>query len=187
MHRALALCARTGNSNTEVWTRGSLGFLCVRLRRNQEAEGHLRQALGLARSIGDRHPESVALLGLALAALNQGDLETCEETARRTLALAQEIANPHGETWAMITLGLAHCFGGRHQEGTDWHRRALALARRLGEPTRRPWPSTASATGTPTWPVTRRPSGTCAPRSPAVSASWTGTARPRHSTTWPIC
>jgi len=89
--------------------------------------------LCIAREIGDRLGEGVALAALGLLSHHLGHDEAALESSQQALDIAQEIGDRSGQGGALTHLGHALAGLGRLAEAAAAYQQALALRRELGE------------------------------------------------------
>lgn len=138
-------------SDTELATRGEvlrqLGIIQLNQGRVLDAEAHFTQALAIAQTLSDRHPErleyrfqlgeSVAWLGFA--AHRAGQLDRAESHHRRYVAIAEELVSqaPEDRRWkiewssALTNLGSVLEERGEILTAADHYRRAAEIVRGL--------------------------------------------------------
>ncbi|HST67591.1 MAG TPA: BTAD domain-containing putative transcriptional regulator [Mycobacteriales bacterium] len=129
----LAAAQRLGDPAISGLMLSGLGVACIAARRHAEALEHLRPALELMRSSGDRRGEGHVHNNIA-AALGElhryGEaIESCER------ALEVHTANGHrlGMRLALNNLGCAHARVGEVERGIAYLERGLRLARDDGD------------------------------------------------------
>ncbi len=122
LDRALALLEPGEQSAERAALLGSMAKKRMLQARFGEAERHAREALAVARPLGDREAEARALNALGVAMSGQGDLEGGIEPLREALAIAREAGLPAEEGSAWLNLADVLNMAGRTAEG-------LAVAR----------------------------------------------------------
>jgi len=134
MARAAHTLARdAGDGQGEADALNTLGFLLRSRGDWADAADLHQQALRLARHAEGRHPETVALIGLAEAAGAQpGQIETALECAHDALALTRETGYGCLEGQALATLAGVYCSRGRADEAIDHAWQALPILRETG-------------------------------------------------------
>jgi tetratricopeptide repeat protein len=92
------------------------------------------QALGLARQLGDRRGETLALRGLGDVGRLVGEYDRSREYHTQALALARQLGDRHGEAAALWRLG--HVTTGTEERGetSELWRKALGIYEELGLP-----------------------------------------------------
>jgi DNA-binding SARP family transcriptional activator/uncharacterized protein HemY len=111
----------------------SLGVVCLRQSRYQEATSHLRQALALYRQTGDRAGEARALHNLGGVELFQGRFEHASACFQQALALRREIGDRAGEARALGNLGALGLIRRSYPEAASHIEAGLALCREIGD------------------------------------------------------
>lgn len=112
----------------------SLGIVCWRLGRYQEAAVHHEQALDLAREIGDDTEVGRALLGLGIVYWHLGRTAEAIGSGQQALDLYRESGDRLGQARVLGNLGNFHSMLGNYPEALDHHQRALDLFREVGDP-----------------------------------------------------
>jgi tetratricopeptide (TPR) repeat protein len=133
--QALALRAalRTGDRAAQASALLGLGGTDWRLRRYDEADRHLRDALTIFAGLGDQSGQARTLANLGVVESCRGRHERAAELHREALAIFRETGDRLGQARALETLGLALCQQGRQQQASGLQRQALDLYRELGE------------------------------------------------------
>jgi DNA-binding CsgD family transcriptional regulator/tetratricopeptide (TPR) repeat protein len=93
-----------------------LALLSAAWSRLDAAEEHGERALRIARAVGARREEGVALNALGLAAAARGDSDLGVERLRDSLAVAKEVQDPHDVGSAYINLSHVYGLAGRLDE-----------------------------------------------------------------------
>jgi predicted ATPase/DNA-binding SARP family transcriptional activator len=91
------------------------------------AKRHFAQSHDLCRGLGDRWGMAYALLGLARAARNLGELGEAEDAGTQSLSLHRYIGNQIGQSETMATLGQLAFMQSRFQEAEDLIQQSLSL------------------------------------------------------------
>ncbi|MCI0685805.1 MAG: tetratricopeptide repeat protein [Sporichthyaceae bacterium] len=112
----------------------SLGTVCWRLGRYQEAACHHERALELARTIDSKSEQGRALLMLGIVYWHLGRTELTLECGQQTLELYRELGDRLGQARVLGNLGIVHGQLGNYPAALDYHRRALAIFRDIGDP-----------------------------------------------------
>jgi tetratricopeptide (TPR) repeat protein len=112
----------------------SLGIVCWRLGRYQEAARHHEHALELARETGDETQLGRTLLGLGIVYWHLGRTEQTLDCGRQALDLYRDIGDRLGQARVLGNLGSVHNQLGNYPAALDHHRRALALFLDVGDP-----------------------------------------------------
>jgi len=114
----------------------SMGNLGLARRRQGDFAGAVQayeHALEAAESSGDRRVVAIVLWRMAELALDQGDLDRCEEQAERSAAVAREVGLRCEEAQALRVKGLLHSARGEATRARDCFEEALALLHDLEE------------------------------------------------------
>jgi predicted ATPase/class 3 adenylate cyclase/Flp pilus assembly protein TadD len=112
-----------------------LGLLGVTLRtlgRLDEARTALEQALGIARTQGNRPAEGVAHASLGNLLRDQGHPQLAHEHLQAALAIHRQCRNPRAEGQVLGNLGIVHAQAGRFEEARSHFERALVTHRAVG-------------------------------------------------------
>jgi ATP/maltotriose-dependent transcriptional regulator MalT len=117
LERALALLAGDEQSAERASLLGSMAKKRMLQARFGEAERYAREALSVARPLGNREAEARALNALGVAMSGQGDLEGGIESLREALAIAREDALAGEEGSALLNLADLLNMAGRTEEG----------------------------------------------------------------------
>jgi tetratricopeptide (TPR) repeat protein len=91
------------------------------------------QALAIARDLGDRHSESVALGNLGNCCRHLGRYGQALDLHGQALAIARDLGDRQGEAAELGNLGNCYCHFGDYEQALDLHSQALAIARDLGD------------------------------------------------------
>jgi ATP/maltotriose-dependent transcriptional regulator MalT len=104
LNRALALLPPGEQSVERASLLGSKAKKRMLQARFGEAEREAREALSVARPLGDREAEARALNALGVAVGGQGDLDGGIESLRESLAIAREaeLASEEGSAWVNL-------------------------------------------------------------------------------------
>lgn len=132
--RALASYTRVGNPRGLAQTHHNLGIAYRDLGHLPEAEGHLRQALGLATTAESEDVVALAEAEMANLKLRAGDPPLTRSLARRALERFERLGDPLGTAEARRVLALADEAAGRLEEALDQLEQALAVGRAYEEP-----------------------------------------------------
>ena len=106
--------------------------LAYRRQGNMASAGQAYdQALALADRSGNRRATAIVLWRMAELALDQGQLDRCQELARRSIAVAREVVLPCEEAQALRVIALSHAARGEDPTARDCFEQAIALLRDL--------------------------------------------------------
>jgi tetratricopeptide (TPR) repeat protein len=108
------------------------GWLLYLAGRLAEALECYRQALEIAREVGNRRGEGHALGGLAVLHREQGRIPEALEHHHQTLAIAREVGNRRGEGHTLGGLAVLHREQGRIPEALEHFHQAIEIAREVG-------------------------------------------------------
>ncbi|NEE01607.1 tetratricopeptide repeat protein [Phytoactinopolyspora halotolerans] len=127
-HAAKECAEGLGQPRHRAQARVTLGMAYLGLRELEAARGEFTEALAIAERVGEREPETDALLGLAEYEMRVGDLVEAERYARRAHQLAQACGKvKEGNTLALLArIELA---GNRLDQAIRHAERALAVHR----------------------------------------------------------
>ena len=112
----------------------SLGIVCWRLGRYQEAAVHQEQALDLARETGDETELGRALLGLGIVYWHLGRTAQTLDCGQQALDLYRKVGDRIGQARVLGNLGNVHSQLGNYPVALNHHRQALDLFREVGDP-----------------------------------------------------
>jgi tetratricopeptide (TPR) repeat protein/transcriptional regulator with XRE-family HTH domain len=105
--------------------------------RQDLAEAPAREAMRLAREVGDLREEGWSWLCLGVAARRRGDAARVQDAARHSLPLFEAAAEWDGYSQGLSLLAASLAQAGRHRDAIDEYRRLEAL---LADPGRAPSP-----------------------------------------------
>jgi len=112
----------------------SLGTVCWRLGRYQEAADHHEHALALARTVDDKIEQGRALLSLGIVYWHLSRTAQTLETGQQALDLYRELGDRLGQARVLGNLGTVHGQLGDYPAALRYHEEALALFREIGDP-----------------------------------------------------
>ncbi len=111
---------------------GDLGNVCSQLGRYDEARGHFRRYLEIAREHGDRAGEAAAVGSLGLNAFETGDLQAARTHLEASLPAFREIGHLRGEATAVGNLGLVYLDLGLYDRARTSFERHLEITHLMG-------------------------------------------------------
>jgi DNA-binding SARP family transcriptional activator len=117
LYESLAIARQIADCTQEILCLGHLGWLCLGLKRPDQALGFLHVALVLAESIDSRAEQSWLWSGLAEAHRLTGDGDSAAEHAYRALEQAEATKRPYDQDMARRIL--ARCNGPRCSHFVD--------------------------------------------------------------------
>ncbi|WKD35991.1 AfsR/SARP family transcriptional regulator [Streptomyces xanthophaeus] len=137
---ALALCGlalqaarRSGDTAAEARTLIDLGQVHFWwYGAYEQAADHYRNALDLAREIGDQSLAAAALQALGAVSRRRREYDQAHDHCARSLALFQELGDRSGEARCLTDLGIVHERQGRYEDAHEHHRQALHAYRETG-------------------------------------------------------
>lgn len=129
-HQAVEIWGELGLPDRRVWSLLAAGRLDHLLLREEEALGHLEEALAFAERSGIRALEVEALYRLGW--FHENDPRTAVRFLERALKLARELGNELVEMLALHHLGIAYGDLAEKQKALGFYQEALALAGRQG-------------------------------------------------------
>lgn len=129
--QALELAVEVGDRRREADARNTLGQVQLLLADQAAPDSH-REALALARQVGARRTETVALVGLAAALHRLGDPAAASESARRACELAAEVGYRVLEGQATTLLSEVLHSQRSAAEALEHAERALGIHRETG-------------------------------------------------------
>lgn len=132
LKNALVIGAKTDRHQLAAM-KNSLGWALARLKNVEEAVPTLEQALALARELGDRQEEGLALDTLGWCYAEIDELNRAVTYHNEALAIAKDTENLRLQCRALNNLGWAHVGLGDITRGIAFHQEALAIARELGD------------------------------------------------------
>ena len=108
------------------------GVLAFRAGEQAESEGRNEQALEVARAVGDREAEALALVGLSRVALRNGDYPRVQSLAAKARELTRDLGEAAGAA-PLHLLAAGTRLAGDYAGAVDLYTESLALNRRLGD------------------------------------------------------
>jgi non-specific serine/threonine protein kinase len=132
--RALALPAASEPSAARARALRGAGVIAGRLAESASACGALEESLAIARRLGDRRAEALALNALGLASLSGGDYGAALELYRAGLAIARELGWRHREGVQLGNCAFVLWHLGQYAPALDCAEQALRIAREGGDP-----------------------------------------------------
>jgi tetratricopeptide (TPR) repeat protein/transcriptional regulator with XRE-family HTH domain len=124
----------TGTPAAKAHALTSLGIVCWRLGRYQEAVQHQEHALRLARQLGDRAETGRALTGLGILYWQLGRTADTVDCGRQAVELYRAAGDRLGQARVTGNLGTVHGLLGDYRAAAEHHRRALRLFVDVGDP-----------------------------------------------------
>lgn len=112
----------------------SLGIVCWRLGRYEEAITHHERALEIARRIGDKPELGRALTGLGIVYWQRGRTAEAIESSKQATDLYREIGDRIGQARALGNLGCIYDRVGDLVAAVRHHQQAMELFREAGDP-----------------------------------------------------
>ena len=108
------------------------GLLAFRAGAQADSQARNEAALEIARAVGDREAESLALVGLSRVAFRDGDNDRVRQLAREARALTQDL-DPAAGVAPLHLLAAGTRLAGELDEAARLYRESLGLNRRLGD------------------------------------------------------
>ncbi len=129
---AIRICRTHGDRHTEADAHVQLARSELAAGHHERIHEHLRRALPLYQSVGDRQGEEAVrnLRGVALGLA--GAFEEALDQFRVTHALHRRIGNPHGTMRALNNMGEVLYLARKHGEAREKFDEALVLAEHFG-------------------------------------------------------
>ena len=121
----------TARARAPSWA--TWGSATSRLGDYRQAIDLHTQALAIARDIGDRQVEGLALGNLGICRYRLGDYRQAIDLHTQALAIARDIGDRRGEGNQLGNLGNCHFDLGDYRQATDLYSQALDIARSLGD------------------------------------------------------
>ena len=90
------------------------------------------EAAALSRRTGNGVDLAIALAGLGVTAMQQGDMQRASELFEEVLKLYRGVSDKWGVSYALVHLGMAPLSRGDHAEATRYFEEALAISREIG-------------------------------------------------------
>jgi len=112
----------------------SLGIVCWRQGRYQEAADHHERALDAARQTGDRIALGRALTGLGIVYWQLGRMRQTLDCGRQAVELYRDLGDRIGQARVLGNLGIVHRHLGNYAAAVDHHRQSLGIFREVGDP-----------------------------------------------------
>ncbi|MCO1581141.1 tetratricopeptide repeat protein [Crossiella sp. SN42] len=128
--RAVAISRAIGDQVAELAGLRQLAEAQGQLGWHAEAAASWRQHLALGQTRGDRHSQSLSVLGLSASLSRLGETAEAISWAREAVRLAEEVANDYAAGTALGLLASLLRTAGEHEEAQDCLLRALAIAER---------------------------------------------------------
>ncbi|MGW6565820.1 AfsR/SARP family transcriptional regulator [Streptomyces sp. NPDC054975] len=130
---ALRAARRTGDTAAEARTLIDLGQVHFWWHgAYEEAAGHYRRALDLARGVDDQDAAAGALQALGAVSRRRREYDQAHDHSAQALALFRELGDRAGEARCLTDLGIVHERQGRYEVAHEHHRRALHVHRESG-------------------------------------------------------
>lgn len=117
-----------------MWLLGDKGLVAHHSRRYAEAEEHYSAMLKLARELGRKSGEALALQRLGVLAKDMDDDVRSEDFYRRCLALKEELGDEEGQAQIHNNLGSIYSSRGDFTKATVELEKGLELRRRAESP-----------------------------------------------------
>ena len=108
------------------------GALAFRAGAQQDSQVRNEEALAVARTIGDREAEALALVGLSRVALRNGDYARVQSLAATARTLTRDL-DPAAEVAPLHLLAAGTRLAGDYNRAIDLYAQSLELNRRLGD------------------------------------------------------
>ncbi len=112
---------------------GTVGTSHHRLSEVQKAIEYYEQRLSIAREIGDRYGQGIALGNLGIAYKDLGKIQKAIGYYEQRLAIAHELGDRHGEGKVLGNLGNAYSHLGKSQKAIEYFEKILIVFRELGD------------------------------------------------------
>ncbi|GGR84865.1 SARP family transcriptional regulator [Streptomyces nojiriensis] len=130
---ALRAARRSGDKAAEARTLIDLGQVHFWWHgAYEQAAEHYRNALDLAREIGDQGAAAGALQALAAVATRRREYDRAHDHCAQSLVLFRELGDRGGEARCLTDLGTVHERRGRYEDAHEHHRQALHVYRETG-------------------------------------------------------
>jgi DNA-binding SARP family transcriptional activator/Tfp pilus assembly protein PilF len=129
---AISAARRGGDAAGEARALSNLAATELRQRRDQDAAGHLRQALQLGRQAGDRTSEARALGNLGVLEFWQGRYSQAADYYAQALTVQRDIGNRTGEVTSLCNIAGAQMLLKQYEQAASHLQQALTLSRDIG-------------------------------------------------------
>ncbi|PRY46534.1 AfsR/SARP family transcriptional regulator [Umezawaea tangerina] len=123
----------TGDPYLECAALDNLGYCLLAAGRFVEAQERTREALEIAREIGDVRAQATVLINLANVLLGQHEPDEALDCIKQALWLLASVALSTSHATALYTAGTALWRLDRHAESLQFHLDGLELAEQLGD------------------------------------------------------
>ncbi|WP_162907235.1 ATP-binding protein [Allorhizocola rhizosphaerae] len=136
MVQALGLegALRSGDRPGQAHAHRNLARALIRLGQLEAAQGHLSEAIALARGAGDRLTEAASHLNLSLVLEKRGENRDALHHSELALELFFQSGHQAGQARAFNAIGWYRSLLGEHEEALACCERALALQLAIGRP-----------------------------------------------------
>ena len=129
----LLAAQRLGDMRGQAVSHGCLAYAYVHLRRYDEAEHHMRQALDIHTELGDRNAMAYSHRSIALALDQQQRYREALPHAYEALRLFEQTGHATGEARSLNAVGWFRLHLGDHEQAIEYCLRALEIQDKLGD------------------------------------------------------
>ena len=129
----LAAARHLGDAFGEAHVLGSLAFVCLDQHRYREAIQNMSTALNWCRASGDEWGAGIALLVLAMAFRQLGDLAAAIRSCHEALAIWRRTGDHWGAAHTLNNLGAIYRDWRRHDKAIDCLQEALEILDKAGD------------------------------------------------------
>jgi DNA-binding SARP family transcriptional activator/tetratricopeptide (TPR) repeat protein/CheY-like chemotaxis protein len=130
---ALEAANRLGDPYAQAKSHGCLAYTSTRLRRYDDAHGHLLHALGFYRALGDQPGQAHAHRSLAWVFDQQGSYQEALSHAQQAFELFRAARHVTGQARSLSAVGWFHIQLGDPEIGLMHCRQALDLQKEIGD------------------------------------------------------
>jgi DNA-binding SARP family transcriptional activator/tetratricopeptide (TPR) repeat protein len=129
---ALTAAEQADHPAAQASAHRAIAHAATLLGDHQQAEGHLRRALDLVRTLGDLVHEAYCEHNLAIVCQSQGRPQEALDHERRALQVFHDAGHSRGEAVALNSIGWFLASAGEYQQALDYAQQALAVLRTTG-------------------------------------------------------
>ncbi len=129
----LLAAERLGDARGRAVSHSGLAYANVHLRRYDEGEQHMRQALDIHTELGDRNAMAYSHRAIALALDQQQRYREALPHAYEALRLFEQTGHTTGEARSLNAVGWFRLHLGDHEQAIEYCLRALDLQEKLGD------------------------------------------------------
>jgi tetratricopeptide (TPR) repeat protein len=140
LEESLSIARKMEDKRLEFHTLNNLAISEGSVKGDYELAGeYYRQAYEIAKEIGDKYQEGIALSNLGFSTRMQGDLETASLQHENSLLIAREIGNVNAEVYTLINLSAIAGLKKEALRALDFAELAHEMARKLYDRSAEAW------------------------------------------------